>query len=115
MAGVVATIGNDGVRPDIHILMDRERGCAGNLAPELSPVIPAEIAATMRAYWPMWGDVIGHLGSALSGPNRELSWFLGLDAKDAGPYGVVVLLENPASQDMAAHIGTEILHQVTAR
>jgi cell division protein FtsI/penicillin-binding protein 2 len=115
MAGVVATIGNDGIRPDIHILMDAERGCTGNLAPESFPVIPPKIAATIRAYWPPWDNVIGHLGSALSGPNRELSWFLGLDAEDAAHYGVVVLLENPASQDVAAHIGTEILQQVTAR
>jgi cell division protein FtsI/penicillin-binding protein 2 len=36
-------------------------------------------------------------------------WFLGLDAAQTPRYGVVVLLENPASAKKAAEIGAHLL------
>ena len=109
MAGVVATVGNDGVRPSLHVLADAQPGCAATPPRRTTRVISPATAATLRSYWSTWDDTIGHLGPALGGPTRQLVWFLGLDAAQTPRYGVVVLLENPASAKKAAEIGAHLL------
>ena len=114
MAGVVATLGNAGVRPPLHLLAQAQPGCAGPPFPSPMPVIEPELAAQLRSQWPTWGDAIGHLGTALAGPERELSWFLGLNSEHVSRYAVVVLLENPPHVEDAAAIGVRLLRETVA-
>lgn len=111
MAGVVATVGNDGVRPDIHVLLETQAGCTAPPPHTASRVISRATAVTLRSFWPTWDDAIGHLAPALSGPERQPSWFLGLDTASRPRYGVVVLLKNPTSAEQAANIGAALLQQ----
>ncbi len=114
MAGVVATLGNEGARPPLHLLTQTQPGCARPPLPQPTPVIEPELAAQIRSQWPTWGDAIGHLGTALAGPDRELSWFLGLNSAHISRYAVVVLLENPPHVEDAAMIGVRLLQESVA-
>lgn len=115
MAGVVATVGNDGVRPAIHVLAKAQDGCTTTPPPGMIKVLSPETAASVRATWPTWNRSIGHLGPAIGGTTRQLVWFLGLNSEHIPRYGVVVLLENPASSKLAAQIGVQLLHRAVNR
>lgn len=111
MVGVAATLGNRGERPPLHLLAEAQPGCTVDPATESVPVIDADLAASLRALWPHWGGSIGHLSTALAGPDRTLAWFLGLNSDSVPRYAVVVLLENPEQPEDAAVIGTRLLQQ----
>jgi len=113
LAGVVAVLGNDGVRPPLHLLRAAQAGCpapAGD-APRL---LSLDQAAFLRQTWPAWGEAIGYLSEAQAGPQRTLSWFLGLNSAQLPRYGVVVLIENPPVPAYAAFVGQALLRAAPA-
>ncbi len=113
MVGVAATLANYGERPPLHLLAEPTPGCQGHRPTEGVPLIPADIAQTLRDLWPHWGyDVIGHLGTALAGPERTITWFLGLGPRQAPRYAVVVMLESPDVPEDAAAIGQRLIREV---
>ncbi|MGC9399342.1 MAG: FtsW/RodA/SpoVE family cell cycle protein [Anaerolineae bacterium] len=115
MADIVVVLGNDGVHRSLRVLAQPVPGCPPLPSAETKTVISAETSQALRAAWPAWDDVIGHLAPALGGPERELSWFLGLDGDRAPRYGVVILLETPPRPEKAAHIGVQLLQQAADR
>ncbi len=111
MAAVAAVLGNDGVRPPLHLLAEPQAGCTPeHLA--ATPVISSEVAAQLRHAWPHYGDIIGTPGDALAGPERTLSWFLALNSRDVPRYAVAVMLENEPDPQLAATIAARLLQQV---
>ncbi len=113
MAGVAATVANDGVRPPLHLLETAQVGCAAAATAEV-PVISAATARRLREAWPRWGEASGHLSSALAGPERTLIWFLGINAAPLPRFAVVVLLENAPAMEDAAAIGARLLQNAVA-
>ena len=99
MVNVAAIIGNEGqfVRP--HLLMQPLPGCGEfsttdiNQTDSMSIISPAS-AAELRALLPRYGEVIGHNATALAGPNRIQSWFIGLNSLDIPRYAVAILIES---------------------
>lgn len=115
MAGVVAALGNDGARPPLHLLLESQAGCTAPTTTLAARLVRPDVAAAVRALWPTWaGGFSGHLGSALAGPERMLSWFLGLNSAAAPRYAVVVLLENPTTSNATVEIGTRLLQAAVA-
>ena len=109
MAGVAATVGNAGVRPALHLLASQPSGCKTNLSNDARRIVSADTAAQIRALWPRYGAVIGHLGHALAGPSRIQTWFIGLNSDSNSQYAVVVTLENPNDLHLATDIGIQLL------
>lgn len=109
MAGIAATLGNNGKRPPIHLLTEDTTGC--EIPPHLEPVsvIAPETAQALLQRWDNWGKSIGHLSYALAGEGRTLVWFLGLNSLEAPRYAIAVLIENPADFEQAAQIGDALL------
>lgn len=114
MVGVAATLGNRGAYPPLHLLAEVQPGCEAVPSLNSVPIIDAETAKEIRALWPRWGESIGHLGQALAGPERELTWFIGLNSSSVPRYAVAVLLENSADPEAAADIGNRLLRQAVA-
>ncbi len=110
MVGVAATLGNAGNLPPLHLLAEEYTGCKSRAVGASRPILSPEEAARLRAQWPRYGTAIGHVGSALAGPERTQVWFIGLNSPQAPRYAVAVLLESPARPDSAATIGTRLLH-----
>lgn len=114
MAGVVAVLGNDGVRPPLHLLREAQAGCPAP-AMEGTRLLSVAEAAFLRETWTTWGDgVLGHASLAQAGPERTLSWFLGLNSAQVPRYGVVVLVENPPVPSYAAFVGRVLLLAASA-
>lgn len=114
MAGVVAALANDGVRPPLHLLEKSQPGCPEPPA-AATRLLDATLAVRLRTAWPSWtGDAVGHLSTALAGPGRTLSWFLGINSAKLPRFAVVVLLENAADPEIAADIGAQLLHAAVA-
>jgi cell division protein FtsI/penicillin-binding protein 2 len=115
MVGVAATLGNEGKRPPLHLLASPHAGCDAPQDQTSTPVISPAQAATLREAWPTWGpEIIGQPGDALGGPDRVLSWFLGLNSARIPRYAVAVLIENPTHPDEAAGIGIRLLEKARA-
>lgn len=108
MAGVVATVANNGARPPLHLLETSQPGCP-SVPIYAMPVISSADAIRLRNSWSRWGEVAGHLSTALAGPERTLTWFLGINSTELPRFAVVVLLENAAAPDEAAVIGRQLL------
>ena len=56
-----------------------------------------------------YGQVIGHYATALAGPNRIQSWFIGLNSPDIPRYAVAVLIESENPAPTVIDIGTGLL------
>ncbi|MDX9954698.1 MAG: FtsW/RodA/SpoVE family cell cycle protein [Anaerolineae bacterium] len=108
MAGVVATLANDGVRPPLHLLETAQPGCPTSPTGQ-TPVLAVAHAIRLRNSWSRWGEAVGHLSTALAGPERTLTWFLGINSPELPRFAVVVLLENAADPAEAAEIGEQLL------
>jgi cell division protein FtsI/penicillin-binding protein 2 len=108
MAGVVATLANDGVRPPLHLLETAQPGCPTSPTGQ-TPVLAVAHAIRLRNSWSRWGEAVGHLSTALAGPERTLTWFLGINSSELPRFAVVVLLENAADPTEAAEIGKQLL------
>ncbi len=111
MVGVAATLGNDGVRPPLHLLSATQPGCALPPNAQPVPVLDAELNAVLRAHWTHWGEAIGHLGIAYAGPERRSAWFMGLNSEHVARYAVAVLLENPTAPEEAVALGVKLLER----
>jgi cell division protein FtsW (lipid II flippase)/cell division protein FtsI/penicillin-binding protein 2 len=113
LVNVAATLGNDGLRPALHLLptsLDSEReGCDVPARPPIKRLLSAEDAAVLRTLWPTFDAAIGHQGQALAGPERTVSWFIGLNSAVVPRYAVAVMVENPVTPQTTANIGTELL------
>jgi len=102
-------VGNDGKRPPLHLLATPIDGCP-TVPTATTTVLSPATAAALRALWPEWNaGQIGHLAHALGGPERELSWYIGLDQEQSPHYAVVVLLENPTTHADSALAGQQLL------
>ncbi len=112
LAGVVAVLGNDGVRPPLHLLREAQPGCTVP-ARTSQRLLSADEAAFLRGTWSAWGVALGHLSQAQAGPGRTVSWFLGLNSAQVPRYGVVVMLDNPPSPSYAARIAQILLYAAT--
>ncbi|HNT75841.1 MAG TPA: FtsW/RodA/SpoVE family cell cycle protein [Anaerolineae bacterium] len=112
MVGVAAALGNDGVRPALHLLTRATPGCVMPADRVAAPLLTPTQAASLRALWPRFGaTVIGHVGQSLAGPERVQTWFIGLDAATAARYAVAVVVENGHDPQATARIGATLLEQ----
>jgi cell division protein FtsW (lipid II flippase)/cell division protein FtsI/penicillin-binding protein 2 len=119
MALVVATLGNDGVMPAAHLVLETEHA-AGQWQPAGPPdpaarTISAALATRLRTLLrpaPGDGQVVGHGSVALAGADRPPhAWFIGLAPVQAPRYAVVVLLEHVDADGLplAERIGHDTL------
>ncbi len=108
MARVAAALGNEGVAMPLRLLIDPPPGCA---LPKDAPrtVVHAAQAASLLAAWPTIEGCVGHRGKAIAGEGRHLAWFIGLNSAQVPRYAVAVLLEEGASPQDAAELGTALL------
>jgi peptidoglycan glycosyltransferase len=117
MANVAAVLGNDGQQVNLHLLMQPFPGCGEFSTPapdtEVAQVIDPDTAAALRAMLPSHGKVIGHNATALAGPNRIQSWYIGLNSIDVPRYAVAVLIESDVPSPKAAQIGSDLLNLAT--
>lgn len=113
MAGVVAALANNGARPPLHLLETAQPGCPAPATAE-TPILTAALATRLREAWPRWGEAAGHLSTALAGPERTLTWFLGINSTRLPRFAVVVLLENTPAPEDAADIGARLLQAAIA-
>ncbi len=111
MALAAATVGNDGLRLPPRLIWGDPDGCESPRRPPPTPVISPTVAATLRALWPRFDLAIGHEGTALAGPARTLTWFIGLDTPDTPRYAIAVLIEG--EPPLASQIGTALLRVAT--
>ncbi|MFP4396089.1 MAG: FtsW/RodA/SpoVE family cell cycle protein, partial [Anaerolineales bacterium] len=111
LARIAATVGNNGLRPALHLLPPTfdGAGCDTPSRPPVKRLLSAADAATLRALWPTYGAAIGHQGQALAGPERTVSWFMGLNSAAVPRYAVAVMVENPDTPEVTANIGAELL------
>ena len=109
MAGVAATLANDGVRPPLHLLPEIPPGCDVPPRPTAVPVIEVQTAQRILTLWGEQPTGPGQLGRALAGTERELIWYLGVNSAAAPRYAVAVLLENPADPALAIEIAHILL------
>jgi peptidoglycan glycosyltransferase len=113
MANVAAILGNDGQHVNLHLLMEPAEGCVDDIfstqETERHQIIDAETAAIIRSMLPNHGKVIGHTATALAGPNRIQSWFIGLNSSEVPRYAVAVLIESDTPSTAAATIGRGLL------
>ncbi len=109
MVGVAATLANDGERPNFHLLTKAVPGCPP--PPNTPPirVIQPKLAEALRETWPSHGEAIGHVATALAGPERIQTWFIGLNSPDVPRYAVAVMLDNAERPAYAATIGVQLL------
>ncbi|MBN1248062.1 MAG: FtsW/RodA/SpoVE family cell cycle protein [Anaerolineae bacterium] len=114
MVEAMATLGNDGLRPDLHILAQPTAGCTEPRADpaEGQRVVDDDVAERIRAALTPYGGSVGHVGTAVAGPEREQAWFAGLNSASLPRYAVAVLLDRPETSQAAADIGTELLRLV---
>ncbi len=108
---IAATLGNNGLRPALHLIPSSadNAGCDVPARPPGARLLSAEDAATLRALWPAYDTAIGHQGKALAGPERTVSWFMGLNSAVVPRYAVAVMVENPETPEITADIGAELL------
>ena len=110
MMGVVATLGNDGVRPPLHLLASQPMGCDVPSFNEEERIVSADVAEQIRELWiPYSNNIVGHFGQALAGPERIQTWFMGLDSKENPQYAVIVTLENPSQPERTIEIAMQLL------
>ncbi len=114
MVQVAATLGNEGQRPPLHLLIEERPGCRQPNIQSSDALLTPEVAAQLRALWPHYGDAIGHAGNALAGHQRMQSWFIGLNSPQVPRYAVAILLENPPDSQRAIDIGLQLLQQAVA-
>ncbi|MGC9348769.1 MAG: FtsW/RodA/SpoVE family cell cycle protein [Anaerolineae bacterium] len=114
MAGAVAVLGNDGVRPPLQLLPSPLEGCVipRAEAAEGERVIDAEAVDQILSSLPRFDGAAGHLGTSLAGPDRHQAWFVGLNSPSLPRYGVVVFIDQVDRPQRAAEIGTELLRWV---
>ncbi len=113
MAGVVATLANDGIRPPLHVLETSHPGCP-TVPTTPTPILDASIATQLRNAWPRWGEISGHLSTALAGAGRTLTWFLGVNSPELPRFAIVVLLENAQDPQVAVSIAEKVLQMAVA-
>jgi peptidoglycan glycosyltransferase len=116
MMGVAATLANYGARPPLHLLAEPTPGCTGRRPTTTVSVISPDTAQALRDMWPDWGqEVAGHLSTALAGPGRTITWFLGVGPCQAPRYAVTVMLESPDVPEDAADIGQTLIHEAVGQ
>ena len=118
MATAVAAIGNGGVMPPIHLVLEKE-GADGNWQPAPPPaqaarVFSSALAGRLRAALRLSDDgrVLGHGSFALAGTDLPSHvWFLGLAPVEEPRYAVAVLLEHGGADGLAQaeRVGYETL------
>jgi penicillin-binding protein A len=112
IVGIPATLANNGVRPPLHLLAESTPGCRGSRPTEEVRIVTPEIAQMLRAMWPPWGsEVTGHLSTALAGPARTITWFIGIGPWQAPRYAVAVMLESPDIPQDAGEIGRVLIQE----
>ncbi len=111
IASVAATLGNDGLRPPLHLLSEPLEGCVSPTQQAPVRVVSTAVAKEVRELWPQYGDAIGHRGRALAGPDRTLMWFMGLNSSQAPRYAVAVMVQNPNEEQTVVEIATALLRQ----
>jgi cell division protein FtsW (lipid II flippase)/cell division protein FtsI/penicillin-binding protein 2 len=114
MVQAMATLANDGHRPGLHILSQPTSGCTEPLTEtdDGRRVISAEVAERLRGTLASYGGVVGHIGVAQAGPERQQVWFVGLNSASLPRYAVAVLIDRPETTEAAADIGAELLRLV---
>lgn len=111
-----AALGNNGRRPSPHLLTRAMEGCPPSLPTDVEQaVISPETAHRLRETLQDHAGVRGHTTTALAGPKRELTWFMGLGPADTWRYAVVVLLDQskPADASVAEDIGLSLIKAST--
>lgn len=114
MAQVAAILGNDGHMVNLHLLMQPLPGCGDFSTPiategDSTTILDPIVAASLRAMMKNYGKTIGHYATALAGPNRIQSWFIGLNSSEIPRYAVAVLVESETPTSVAIDIGTDLL------
>jgi cell division protein FtsI/penicillin-binding protein 2 len=112
MVGATAALGNDGVRPNLHLLAQPLAGCDEPLPGSEELVVSPEVAEEIRRALPQFDAAVGHLGISLAGPDRKQAWFVGLNSPDLPRYAVAVLIDQSLRAEDAADIGTQLLQRV---
>ncbi|MBN1260274.1 MAG: FtsW/RodA/SpoVE family cell cycle protein [Anaerolineae bacterium] len=115
MLQVAVTLGNEGVLPPLHLLNTAQTGCTTAPLTDNRTILDPQRSRELRALWSPWSEAIGHLAIALAGEQREITWFMGLNARDIPRYAVVVVLENAGDPENAAEIGVQLLRHATNR
>ncbi len=111
MVSVAATVGNGGERTTLQLLAKPLAGCTTPATADSIRVTTTEIAAQILDLWPRYGEVVGHIGDALAGPNRTQTWFIGLNSAKVPRYAVAVLIDNAPQRQIPAQIGKQLLEQ----
>ncbi|MDF1512574.1 MAG: FtsW/RodA/SpoVE family cell cycle protein [Anaerolineae bacterium] len=112
MVSVVAVIGNEGKLASPHLLQTPLPGCSATAAQTETgtyQIIEPDIAELIRNFLPDFEQTIGHRASALAGPNRVQSWFIGLNSRDVPRYAVAVLVDSATPSSIATRLGVNLL------
>lgn len=122
MAAAIATLGNDGIAPHLHILSQTQPGCNTNSAEGQAAqattrrVVSPEIANQVILALSDHHGSIGHIGTSLAGQDRQQVWFVGLNSASLPRYAVAVFLDEvdelDSGGDLAADIGARLLMHV---
>ncbi len=112
MARAIAVVGNDGVRPNLRLLVTPLDGCERREFRAEERVLSAEVAEAVRHALPEYYGRVGHLGTSFAGPLREQAWFTGLNSATLPRYAVAVFLDQPEYPYTAVEIGAELLQLV---
>lgn len=115
MVQAMAALGNDGVRPDLHLLETQLVGCAEPAEPNAERVIDAEIADQTRRLLSPYAGTVGHLGISLAGHDRVQAWFAGLNSASVPRYAVVVFLDEVRDPKLALSIGVDLMQNLATR
>ncbi len=115
MVQAMATLGNDGTRPDLQLLEMPFDGCAKPAEPHAEQVIDAEVADQTRRLLSSYPGTVGHLGTSLAGHDRVQAWFVGLNSASVPRYAVVVFLDEVSDPNLALSIGVDLMQNLTTR
>jgi peptidoglycan glycosyltransferase len=113
LAQAMATLGNDGLRPNLSLLRAPFDGCATLPLDTATRVVDADIADSVRHLLTPYAGAVGHLGTSLAGLNRQQAWFVGLNSADLPRYAVAVFLDQTTDPQLALSIGVETLRFLT--
>ena len=113
LAQAMATLGNDGLRPDLGLLDAPLDGCTTVAPHAATRVVDADIADSVRHLLAPYPGAVGHLGTSWAGVGRQQAWFVGLNSADLPRYAVVVFLDQTTDPQLALSIGVDMLRFLT--